>query len=42
MALLTGERITRGWPPPSLCRWRLLLGEPRRCLPAARWSHDLF
>jgi hypothetical protein len=32
MALLTGERVTRGRPPPSTFRG-LLLSEPRLCLP---------
>jgi hypothetical protein len=35
MALLAGERITKGRPPPSPCRWGLLLSELRRCLPAS-------
>jgi integrase len=33
--LLSGERITRSWPPPSTPKCRLLLSEPRLCLPTA-------
>ena len=35
MALLAGERIPRGWPPPSRFRWGLLLSQPRPWLPAS-------